>query len=476
MLGNILQATIFLPLIFAVATVFFKKKFLYIAVPISFFIFAVYSALLLKELLPMEGLRGKIETEPHHWLGIWDIKASFLVDDLNLPFLWVVSFTFLLVFLIGRLKLDSPRATALLLLEGFLLGLYASSNLFLLLFFFGLTILPSAFLIGFDGSMETKKMTNRFMCMGAVCVFFLIFCFFGTYPGFKDELDTLFLGNLLFFREILFFLLSLSFLIWTAISPFQWRLSGALSAKNLILLLPLITVCNFGFYAFFRFLLTTFSDIFLKYNHFFIFLGLLSVFRALVFLLKKRQLKDKVILLQQLFSGIVLLGLSCVNKDGLTGALMVNLFSFVAMAAIFIILEIGNRSGESLDLNKIKNNPKFALFFSYVVLGAFLLPVSFGFHSALLVFGGLEKIIQGLVFIIAIGLLPLLLIACYNALLLRLEFVNKNTSWNRSVFFIDTACYIFVGLVLVSLTFYPGLISQYFTKAVDGALSNWSGV
>ncbi len=465
-----LQITIFLPLALAAIGFLFWNKansWLWSSVALStIFIFLTHTWMFLEALAVTQKIVPGVGAYP--WSGFWNINTNFATDALNSPFLWVTSLVFMVVVLVGRERLNGGKIISLMLLEFGVLGMYASSTLFSFLFFSALCIVPATFLIGTDGSTELKRLSKPFMLISTISIFLLLVCFFILYPEFYSAVEV---GSK---KYLIFALLSGVFFI--KMIPFHWLLRRLSSAKNLILLLPVMTVYNFGLYAFLRFLFPDFSNEFMEFQFLFFIVGLVSMLLPALLLLRCTSLRDQIVLFQQIFSGLIFLGISSGNKEGFVGALMMGIFLFLILAAIFTIIDISERGSKDGYLGNAPNNPKLLLFSVYTMLAAFCLPVSFGFHSTLLIFYGLTAKETIFVFPIVLFLALLLVVSCYRSLspVFHEEYAKERAPLLRLHSW-DALCCFFMGGCLVLLTIYPRLLSRYFSYAVSEALNLLGG-
>jgi len=414
------------------------------------------------------------------WSDFWKINFSFVSDSLNVPFLWNTTLIFLIVLLVGRHRLvtNVRRLVALQLLEAGVLGMYAAGNLFVFGFFAALSILPATFLVGLDGDESLRQLAKRYAVISAVGVFLLLFTFMSLQSSYRDNLVSWFGSNSANgfpgAFDFLFVIMAIVMLFKVLIFPFHSYFSGIVKAKNLLVLLPVLTVGNYGIYAIFRFLIPLFSNEYLIYARGFLAIGMLSVFWSLFGLLQRMHLRKKVLLLSQLLNGIAFIGLGCGNKEGFTGVLLCVFFNNLILAMLLMTLEIGERLTRQVFLDTLREFPGFAALFGFTVLSMFCFPVSLGFHGAVFVFWGLSEIIGIHVLWLIVMSVLFLLVGCYRTLFIgsadELRGVKKAANWEFSVR--ELCCWVPVSIFLVVLGIFPEVISAMVLDAVTNVLAN----
>lgn len=275
--------------------------------------------------------------ETFTWIGSYDIRYDMGLDGVSALLVLLISIVFPVI-LISEWNSKSKTRGMLglfLVLQSSLLGLVCSQDLFLLFFFFSLTLLPFYFLFSLWGGEEREKSAFRFIITsstGNALVFFaLILVYFSANPH-TFSLRELASGKLegsmieVFGSEIsvsklafLFFSVGLGLRI--PIWPFHgWftYLSTQASASVLVALLGVFTPVVL--YLFLRISFLLFPLEIYHYSTAIVILGVVNALLGALLAVTQKELRLFLAFIGLSQFGFILMGLGSLDLSGMVGA------------------------------------------------------------------------------------------------------------------------------------------------------------
>lgn len=311
--------------------------------------------------LAMEGLSGVTVTTFRLWLPMLGINWSLGIDGANI---WLVLLTALMTFLaLGTLSRDLEKtalfAGNLLLLNGFLTGLFLSQNLGLFYIFFEAMLLPALLIVAGWSRTQGRETAQRF----------LMFTLFGSLPMLLGvlilafpELNMSGAPNLEFehlrglgvsqqlYTSIPFFL---AFLIKMPLVPFHgWLPPLYRNAPASVVAVIAAMMSKAGAYGMYKVGLTIFPQAFIAYLPYLLALAVISILYGAFSALGTESLREVLAFSSLSHMGMIALGIISNNSIGVAGAGLQMAAHALATGGLFLAVALLERRGMPDELRR----------------------------------------------------------------------------------------------------------------------------
>lgn len=346
------------------------------------------------------GQAGFQFVEQQAWIPSLNIHYRLGVDGLSLLFLPFTGLLFVGVILASWTSARSlPRLyySLLLLLEGFILGVFCALDHMLFFLFWEATLIPIYFLISLWGIGPHRRYAavkySLFMLAGGVPLLFgflLLAIDQGGAPGGLVFDHAQLLGQTVGAerQRLIFFLLFLGFAVKTPLFPFHtWLPTVAMEGP--VGIAALMTGLKLGAYGLLRFTVPLAPQAAQEFHWLFAGLGVIGILYGAVVALAQSNLRRMLAYSSISHVGLVVLGIASFNLQGIQGALFQLLnFSLIAGGLFLITGFLQHRTGttELVSLGgAARGMPLLAAFFLLFGLAAMGVPGTSGFPAELLI-------------------------------------------------------------------------------------------
>ncbi|MDP3063520.1 MAG: NADH-quinone oxidoreductase subunit M [Chloroflexota bacterium] len=411
--------TILLPFAAAVALVFFpgtQKRAIrtftasvaFLTMALSIYVMAVYDW----------GAGGFQMAKAFPWLADpFNISFAWGVDGISAPMVLLTGIVFFTGVIVSWNIEHRPKDFFVLyaLMVSGVFGVFVSTDLFFLFFFYELAVIPMYLLIGVWGSTTDFKTFLRtkeygamkltlYLVAGSVLVWVGIFALFTVGAGWADR--TLSIPGLQALKDagafshtfqlVIFPLFMLGFGVLAGLWPFHtWSPDGHVAAPTAVSMVHAGVLMKLGAYGIIRVGFTILPDGAQAWMPVLIGLGTVNVVYGAISAMGQRDLKYVVGYSSVSHMGIVLMGLATLNPIGLSGAVL-QMFSHGVMTALFftIVGAVYDRAHirDMTVLNGLAKRMRVTtIFFVIVGLTSLGLPGLSGFVAELLVFIGVFR-------------------------------------------------------------------------------------
>ncbi len=411
------------------------------------------------------------------WLPFFNIDYYVGIDGLNLPFILLTGFIFLIVGVLDMKSNNSLKGywALLFLFQSFILGTYVSLDLFAYFMFWTASLVPIYFLIGFWGGGEKREGAATKMLMynltGSVLLIAGIIIIHELSVARSFDLFSIIQSGGIGFeaQKWLFLLLFLAIAIRIPVFPFHgWYTEVVGEAPLGINIVVSSLLAKTGIYALFRICSSLFPK---AVDHFSypisIFALAISLYAALA-ILSQQKYRMKLAYGSLSFSGFMVMGAVFFTTESIAGAMLHLFMHGVLICMLFVLIHYIelNHSGEKAVIVPGKI-PLFSFFLWLSVFGAIGIPGFGSFISQyLIVMGVFSKypVVAGL------SLLVILIISGNMLVSFRKIFNGRKTedkiaggkdlSWHEVT--VLTSC----GALVIFL----GGVPSVFLAIIDGSV------
>jgi NADH-quinone oxidoreductase subunit M len=339
-----------------------------------------------------------------HWISAPNIHYHMGVDGISL---WLVLLTTFLTPLCVLISWTSIHERVkeffilLLVLETALIGVFTSLDLFLFYFFWESTLIPMALLIGMYGHGRKVYAAVKFFLYTMVASVFMLAAMLWLYakvgsfdfvtiqnaikggqvPGFEAAAPWLFLG---------FFL---AFAVKVPLFPFHtWLPDAHVEAPTAGSVLLAGVLLKMGTYGLLRFNLGLFPEQSRHNASWIVALALIGIVYGALVAMVQPNMKKVIAYSSVSHLGFVVLGIFSFTPAGLNGAMFVMLAHGVSTGALFMLAGVIYERKHTYEIAEMGGlatpMPKYATFFSFIMLASVGLPLLNGFVGEFLVLSG----------------------------------------------------------------------------------------
>jgi NADH-quinone oxidoreductase subunit M len=328
------------------------------------------------------------------------LNVEFLlgIDGISVLFLPLSALLSIMVILASWRSVQS-NFTLLLVLQSMTIGVLTALDLMLFFLFWLLTLVPLFFLISMGGVRQRSAAIKYAVIMLVsslpllAAILLLAFNHATAVDGIAQNLSfslplllaTQLPDNL---QNMVFFLLLLSFAIRTPLVPFHTWLP-MLAMESSAHITALLVGLNLGVYGLLRLAMPLASSVAVQYSWALGILGAITLIYGALLALQQSNLRRLLAYLSISQIGLVIIGISTLNLQGLQGAIF-QLLNFTVVASSLMLLSgfIRYRLGstEALQLGGlIKTMPRLSCFYFIFLLASVGMPLTSSFPAELLI-------------------------------------------------------------------------------------------
>ncbi len=471
---NILSFVTLFPLLGVVALAFMPKtnthQIKIVALGISIITMLLSFVMALKYKSPASGFAY---VTSHPWVSSFHINYALGIDGLALVLILLTTVLVPIVVLGGWNESEGGRWSVktfymlILVLETFMIGVFAATDVFLFYVIFEAMLVPVYFLIGGFGTGERAAAALKFLLYSLFGGLLMLAAVIGIYIISAEQaigsFDVTALSHLTIdhaTQNWLFLGFFVAFAIKAPLWPFHTWLPGAAKAATpgtSILLLGVLD--KVGTYGMIRFCLTLFPDATKTFAPYIIVLSVISVIYGAFLAIGQKNLNSLIAFTSISHFGFITLGIFAYTSQGLTGATFYMVNHGFSTAALFLVggWMISRRKSAAIEdfggLQRI--TPVMAWLFFVSGLSALALPGLSSFVSEFLVLlGTFTRYPVAAI----IGTLGIVLAALYILILVQRTLHGPLKSGNESMTDLNLREKIAIAPViaaLVILGFYP---------------------
>ena len=471
---NILSLVTLFPLLGVVALAFMPKtnthQIKIVALGISIITMLLSFVMALKYKSPASGFAY---VTSHPWVSSFHINYALGIDGLALVLILLTTVLVPIVVLGGWNESEGGRWSVktfymlILVLETFMIGVFAATDVFLFYVIFEAMLVPVYFLIGGFGTGERAAAALKFLLYSLFDGLLMLAAVIGIYIISAEQaigsFDVTALSHLTIdhaTQNWLFLGFFIAFAIKAPLWPFHTWLPGAAKAATpgtSILLLGVLD--KVGTYGMIRFCLTLFPDATKTFAPYIIVLSVISVIYGAFLAIGQKNLNSLIAFTSISHFGFITLGIFAYTSQGLTGATFYMVNHGFSTAALFLLggWMISRRKSAAIEdfggLQRI--TPVMAWLFFVSGLSALALPGLSSFVSEFLVLlGTFTRYPVAAI----IGTLGIVLAALYILILVQRTLHGPLKSGNESMTDLNLREKIAIAPViaaLVILGFYP---------------------
>lgn len=397
---QVLSWVIFLPIIGGFMLFLIPRKQEMLARGASLFLSLVAFVLSLPLYLNFDKTTAKMQfTETYDWIPSWSIKYAVGVDGISVLFVLLSTLlTILCVTVSWTAITDRVKEFygSLLLIEGSMIGVFCSLDLFLFYIFWEAMLIPMYILIGVWGGPNRVYAAIKFFLFTLVGSLLMLIGIIVLYYYTNKSFDVLQMMNTNYpyaLQLILFWAFFAAFAVKVPMFPVHTWLpdahTEAPTAGSVILAGILIKM---GAYGFLRFSIPLFPEAAKAMAPLMIVLSVIAIIYGAVICLAQSDLKRLIAYSSVSHMGFVTLGIFALNMQGIQGGILQMINHGIVTGALFLSVgiiyerthtrEISNYGGAASAM------PVYAAFFMVFTLASIGLPGTNGFIGEFLILLG----------------------------------------------------------------------------------------
>jgi len=345
-------------------------------------------------------------TEQYSWIPAFGISYAVGIDGIGLVMIALATTLVPIVILAGWNDVEEGSVKGyfalILLLEALMIGVFASTDVFLFFVFFEATLIPIYFMIGRYGGPERAYASVKFLIYSLVGGLFMLASLIGLYvvsanltgTGTFNFLTLVGLDIDPFDQKLLFLGFFFAFAIKAPLWPFHtWLPDAAQQSKPGTSVLLIGVLDKIGTFGMIRYLLPIFPSASEFYAPVVIAMALIGVFYGAFVALNATDMKRLFAYSSMSHFGLITLGIFIFTSIAETGAVIYMIAHGLSTAALFLAAGflMQRHGGSSLlsnygGVNKVA--PVLAGFFLFAVLSGLALPGLVSFIGEFLVLLG----------------------------------------------------------------------------------------
>jgi NADH-quinone oxidoreductase subunit M len=471
---NLLTATIVLPLLGVLALAFAPREntrlIKQIALGTSVLTLIVSLLMLTKYKF---GVSGFQLVSSHSWFKFFNINFAIGIDGLALVLILLTTVLVPIVVVGGWNESEGGRWSVktfymlILVLETFMVGVFAATDVFLFYVIFEAMLVPVYFLIGGYGRGDRAAAALKFLLyslfggllmLAAVIGIFMVSAHQGAGSFDVTALSHIKISHNT--QDWLFLGFFIAFAIKAPLFPFHtWLPGAARSATPGTSILVLGVLDKVGTYGMIRFCLTLFPEATKTFAPYIIVLSLLSIIYGAFLAIGQKDLNSLIAFTSISHFGFIVLGIFALTSQGITGASLYMVNHGFSTAALFLVggwMIERRKSTQIADFGGLQRiTPVMAWLFFIAGMSALALPGLSSFVSEFLVLVGTFTRYPAAA---VIGTLGIVLAALYVLLLVQRSLhgpLKEGNEDTHDLVLREKIAIAPVVLALVLLGFYP---------------------
>lgn len=362
--------------------------------------------------------------ETHQWIPSFGISWSLAVDGMSALLIVMATILVPLVIVAGWWDAENTSGgsvreffTWILVLEVFMIGVFAATDLFLFYVFFEAMLIPIYFLIGRFGGVQRGYAAMKFLLYSLVGGLFMLASLIGLYVVSGRELgkgtfDFATLTTLSIdpaTQKMLFLGFFFAFAIKAPMVPFHtWLPDAAAQATPGTATLLVGVLDKVGTFGMIRFLLPIFPDASHYYAPVIIVMAVVSIFYGALLAIGQTDMMRLIAFSSVSHFGFIVLGIFVMTSQGLSGSMFYMVNHGFSTGALFLVvgfLVARRGSARISDFGGVtRTAPKLAGVFLLAGLSSLALPGMSSFVSEFLVLLGTFSVNQPVAVVSTLGI------------------------------------------------------------------------
>ncbi|MBM5782673.1 MAG: NADH-quinone oxidoreductase subunit M [Pelagibacterales bacterium] len=405
-----------------------------------------------------------------------DIKYALGIDGISLLMIVLTAFLLPICFAVSMKSIEKrvkEYVAAFLLIEGFVIGSFAATDLLLFYIFFEAMLIPMFLVIGIWGGVNRIYASYKFFIytlFGSV-LFLIGIIYLYLYTGTTDiVLLTKYLPKFfpLNYQQWFWAAFFISFAIKVPMFPFHtWLPDAHVQAPTAGSVILAGILIKLGAYGFLRFSLPFFPAASEFFAPMVLVLSVIAIIYASLVALMQEDMKKMIAYSSVAHMGFVTMGIFSFTAQGIDGALMQMISHGIVSAALFMCVgAIYDRlhTKQITDLGGIASKmPNFALMAMIFTMASVGLPGTSGFVGEFLAILGTFKANKIMAVLAAFGVI---LGACYMLWLYKRvwfsEISNHKIEELKDLTCLELFCFGFMAATVILFGIMPNLILSYF--------------
>jgi NADH-quinone oxidoreductase subunit M len=431
------------------------------------------------------------------WFGRIHVDYFLGVDGLSVP---MVLLTALISFIAVFASWNIPKAlkgymAMLLLLDTGMMGVFVSLDFFLFYVFWEVMLLPMYFLIGVWGGPRREYAAIKFflytllgsvlMLLAVIALYFSVtvpdgstgeriytFNMLAMMNPANFQPGSLLAGVGTYWRHLAYIALFIGFAIKVPIFPFHtWLPDAHVEAPTAISVILAGVLLKMGTYGILRVLYPIFPELAMYYAWPLAVVALINIIYGALCAMAQQDFKKLIAYSSISHMGIVLLGMSAMNTQGMMGAVFQMFNHGTITAMLFLIVGVIYDRAHTRDLDAFGGlaitMPKYTGIMTVAFFAALGLPGLSGFISEAFSFLGAFQTFRTLTIIATLGIV---LTAAYMLWTLQRVFLGQpNEKWasmpdinGRELFTLVP-----LAIIVLALGLYPSLLLDLMTSSLN---------
>ena len=342
--------------------------------------------------------------EKHEWLKGYGISYYLGVDGISLFFILLTTFLMPICILCSWNSINKQireYMICFLLLETFVVGVFASLDFTLFYFFFEGSLIPMYLLIGIWGGENRVYAAFKFFLYTLIGSVLLLLALLYVYQQFGTTDIPVLMKKVPTLSEDIQLILWLAFFASFAVKvpmwPFHtWLPDAHVQAPTAGSVILAGILLKLGGYGFLRFSLPMLPDASIYFADFMFTLSVIAVVYTSLVALMQEDMKKLIAYSSIAHMGFVTIGIFTLNVQGVEGSIFQMLSHGLVSAALFLCVGVVYDRIHTKEIARYggltNRMPKYSLFFLLFTMASIGLPMTSGFVGELLVLIGIFKV------------------------------------------------------------------------------------
>jgi len=424
--------------------------------------------------------------EKHPWIKDWNVQYFLGVDGISVLFILLSALVGILCVLISWNSIKEKVKefyVSILLIEGAMIGVFASMDFFLFYIFWEAMLIPMYLIIGIWGGPRRVYAAIKFILytlVGSVLMLIGIIVLYlkaGTF-----EIAAMYKLHLPFKTQLLlFWALFISFAVKVPMWPVHTWLpdahTEAPTAGSVILAAVLIKM---GAYGFLRFILPMFPEASLAMRPLVIVLSIIAILYGALVCLAQTDLKRLIAYSSVSHMGFVTLGIFALTQQSVEGGILQMINHGIVTGALFLAVGIvydRTHSRQIIDYGGLASvMPVYAGLFMIFTLASIGLPGTNGFIGEFLILLGTFKANKIAAAFAALGII---IGAAYMLWLYKRVFfdeINERIVGLEPMHFREALTLLIMALFVFWIGIYPNAFLKIMHSSVANLLRNYTNI